>query len=173
MRAVLPALEVVPQGSQHAALKLMKDTALRSRHRRVLKDVAVELAVLDPSVKCTQARTREPMAPLPGVGKKAMRAVRAVRTLHEGCQCSGWCEEMDRQIFTFVSKRPVGESIRKEGGLKGYSGGSRMRPWKIPPCAYEQIFQLLQICQPFPIHVVIVSKFVAAGKSRISIRALA
>ena len=69
------------------------------------------------------------MAPLPGVGKKAMRAVRAVRTLHEGCQCSGWCEEMDKQIFTFVSKRPVGESIRKEGGLKGYSGGSRIRPW--------------------------------------------
>lgn len=73
--------------------------------------------------------TSEPMAPLPGVGKKAMRAVRAVRTLQEGCQCSGWCEEMDRQILTFVSKRPVGDSIRKEGGLKGYSGGNRMRPW--------------------------------------------
>ena len=74
------------------------------------------------------------MAPLPGVGKKAMSAVRAVRTLHEGCQCSGWCEEMDKQIFVCVSKRPVGESIRNDGGLKGYSGGSSMRPWKMPPC---------------------------------------
>ena len=52
------------------------------------------------------------MAPLPGVGKKAMRAVSAVRTLQEGCQCSGWCEEMDRQILALVSKRPLGVSIR-------------------------------------------------------------
>ena len=73
--------------------------------------------------------TSEPMAPFPGVGKNAMRAVRAVRTLHEGCQCSGWCEEMDKQILVFVSKRPLGVSMRKLGGLKGYSGGNRMRPW--------------------------------------------
>ena len=74
-------------------------------------------------------RTSEPMAPLPGVGKKAMSAVRAVRTLQDGCQCSGWWLEMDRQILTPVSKRPFGDSIRNEGGLKGYSGGNRMRPW--------------------------------------------
>lgn len=33
---------------------------------------------------------------------KAMSAVSAVRMLHEGCQCSGWCDEMERQIFMFV-----------------------------------------------------------------------
>ncbi len=68
------------------------------------------------------------MAPLPAVGKKAMSAVSAVRTLQDGCQCSGWCEEMERQILTFVSNRPFGDNIKNEGGLKGYSGGSRMRP---------------------------------------------
>lgn len=68
------------------------------------------------------------MAPFPGEGKKATRAVRAVLTLQEGCQCSGWCEEMERQILVLVSKRPLGLSMRKLGGLKGYSGGSRMRP---------------------------------------------
>jgi hypothetical protein len=60
---------------------------------------------------------------------KATSAVSAVRTDHEGCQCSGWCELMDRQILTPVSKRPLGESIMKAGGLKGYSAGSKMRPW--------------------------------------------
>jgi len=74
-------------------------------------------------------RTMEPMAPLPGVGMNAMSAVSAVRMLQDGCQCSGWCEEMDRQIFTPVSKRPFCVSITNDGGLKGYSGGSRMRPW--------------------------------------------
>ena len=33
---------------------------------------------------------------------KAMSAVSAVRMLHEGCQCSGWCDEIERQIFMFV-----------------------------------------------------------------------
>ncbi len=60
---------------------------------------------------------------------KAISAVSAVRTLQDGCQCSGWWLEMERQIFMFVSKRPLGVSIMKEGGLKGYSAGSRMRPW--------------------------------------------
>lgn len=46
---------------------------------------------------CALGRTREPMAPLPGVGMNAMRAVSAVRTLHEGCQCSGWWLLIDRQ----------------------------------------------------------------------------
>lgn len=74
-------------------------------------------------------RTSEPSAPWPGVGMNAMSAVSAVRTLHDGCQCSGWCEEMERQILTPVWKRPLGVSIMKAGGLKGYSAGSRMRPW--------------------------------------------
>lgn len=74
-------------------------------------------------------RTSDPRAPPPGEGMKATRAVNAVRTLQEGCQCSGWCEEMERQILTPVSKRPLGESIMNAGGLKGYSGGSRIRPW--------------------------------------------
>lgn len=73
--------------------------------------------------------TMEPMAPLPGVGMKAAMAVRAVRTLQEGCQCSGWWEEMDRQIFVLVWKRPFGVSIMKDGGFIGYSAGRRMRPW--------------------------------------------
>ena len=75
------------------------------------------------------SRTSEPRAPFPGVGMNAMRAVRAVRTLQEGCQCSGWWAEIDRHIFTPVSKRPLGESIMNAGGLNGYSAGSRMRPW--------------------------------------------
>ena len=33
------------------------------------------------------------------------------------------------RTFTPVSKRPLGVSMMKDGGLKGYSGGSRMRPW--------------------------------------------
>jgi hypothetical protein len=73
--------------------------------------------------------TKEPMAPLPGVGIKAVSATRAVRTLHDGCQCSGWCEEMERQILVLVWKRPLGVSIMKEGGFMGYSGGRMMRPW--------------------------------------------
>ena len=36
-----------------------------------------------------EGRTKDPMAPAPWVGRKAMRAIRAVRTLQEGCQCSG------------------------------------------------------------------------------------
>ena len=43
-----------------------------------------------------RGHTSEPMAPLPGVGMKAISAVRAVRTLQEGCQCSGWWLLMDR-----------------------------------------------------------------------------
>ncbi len=36
-------------------------------------------------------------------------------------------------ILTFVSHRPFGVSIMNAGGLKGYSAGSRMRPWYTPP----------------------------------------
>lgn len=60
---------------------------------------------------------------------KAMSAMSALRTLHDGCHDSGWCEEMDRQIFMLVSNRPLGVSITKAGGLKGYSAGMMMRPW--------------------------------------------
>jgi hypothetical protein len=66
---------------------------------------------------------------LPGVCIKATRATSAERTLQEGCHDSGWWEEMERQILTPVSKRPLGVSITKAGGLKGYSAGMRMRPW--------------------------------------------
>lgn len=57
--------------------------------------------------------TMEPMAPLPAVGMKAMSATSALRTLQEGCQCSGWYEDMDRQILTPTSKRPLGDSMMK------------------------------------------------------------
>lgn len=50
------------------------------------------------------------MAPAPCVGMKPMMARRAVRMLQEGCQDSGWCPLMLRQIFLFVSKRPFGWS---------------------------------------------------------------
>ena len=40
----------------------------------------------------------------------------------------------DPSTLTPVSKRPLGDSMIKEGGLKGYSGGSKMRPWYKPPC---------------------------------------
>ena len=63
--------------------------------------------------------TREPRAPFAGVGMKAISAVRAVLTDQEGCQCSGWCAEMDRQILTPVSNLPLGVNSMKAGGLKG------------------------------------------------------
>eukprot|EP00982_Pelagococcus_subviridis_P016694 31494-Pelagococcus_subviridis.AAC.11 len=43
----------------------------------------------------------------------------AVRTLHDGCQCSGWWLDIERQIFAFVSKRPEGVSSMNDGGLNG------------------------------------------------------
>jgi hypothetical protein len=58
----------------------------------------------------------------------AINAVSAVLTLQLGCQCSGWWLDIERQIFVPVWKRPLGVSIMKAGGLKGYSLGSRMRP---------------------------------------------
>ena len=45
------------------------------------------------------------MAPLLGVGMKAMRAVRAVRTLQLGCQCSGWWLLMLRHTCSGSSRR--------------------------------------------------------------------
>jgi len=59
------------------------------------------------------------MAPSALVGKKAERATSAVRRLQLGCQCSGWCALMDRQILVFTSKRPLGW-----GG-----GGSQVASW--------------------------------------------
>ncbi len=57
-----------------------------------------------------------------------MSATKATRTLQDGCQCSGWCDDMDKQILTPVSNRPLGDIIMNEGGLKGYSGGRMIRP---------------------------------------------
>ena len=59
----------------------------------------------------------------------ARTAVSAVRTDQEGCQCSGWCCVMERQIFVLVSNLPLGVSSTNEGGLNGYSGGNSTRPW--------------------------------------------
>ena len=73
--------------------------------------------------------SKDPIAPSAGVGMNARTAVSAVRTDHEGCQCSGWCAVMERQIFVCVSNRPLGVRSTNEGGLNGYSAGSRMRPW--------------------------------------------
>lgn len=80
------------------------------------------------------APTSDPSAPAPGEGMNATSAVSAVRTLQLGCQCSGWWLDMERHILTLVWNRPLGVSIMKLGGLKGYSAGSRMRPWYRPPC---------------------------------------
>ena len=63
------------------------------------------------------------------LGKKAMRAVMMVRMPHAGCQCSGWCAETERQIFLPTVNRPDALSGAIDGGLKGYSAGSVMRPW--------------------------------------------
>ena len=62
-----------------------------------------------------------------------MSAVMIVRMPHAGCQCSGWCAETERQIFLPTVKRPEALSSVIEGGLKGYSGGSVIRPWERPP----------------------------------------
>lgn len=115
------------------------------------------------------------MAPSGAEGMNAISAMSAVRTLHDGCQCSGWCCEMDKHSFVPTSNRPLGckktrrrrqrrvpwsptvverldwtlalyeglgwrtVCIMNEGGLKGYSAGSRMRPWNKPPCQAAQL----------------------------------
>ncbi len=56
-----------------------------------------------------------------------------VRMPHAGCQCSGWCAETERQIFLPTVNRPDALSSAIDGGLKGYSAGSVMRPWYRPP----------------------------------------
>ena len=70
---------------------------------------------------------------MPSVGKKATSAVMMVRMPHAGCQCSGWCAEMERQIFLPTWKRPFGVRNTMFGGFIGYSAGSRIRPWYTPP----------------------------------------
>ena len=52
---------------------------------------------------------------LGGEGMNARTAVSAVRTDQEGCQCSGWCCVMERQIFVLVSNLPLGVSSTNEG----------------------------------------------------------
>jgi hypothetical protein len=39
---------------------------------------------------------------------------------------------MLRHISRFASKRPDGVRKRKEGGRRGYVGGSTIRPWYMP-----------------------------------------
>jgi len=56
-----------------------------------------------------------------------------VRMSQPGCQSSGWCWEMLRQIFLPTSKRPVGHRNMNSGGLYGYCEGRMMRPWYSPP----------------------------------------
>ena len=36
---------------------------------------------------------------------------------------------MERQIFVMVSNLPDGVRSMNDGGLNGYSGGRRIRPW--------------------------------------------
>lgn len=82
------------------------------------------------ALRSSGEKSRDPIAPSPSVGMKPMMASSAVRMLHEGCQLSGWWPEIDKHIFLFVSKRPFGVSRMIDGGFKGYSVGSTMRPWK-------------------------------------------
>jgi hypothetical protein len=69
------------------------------------------------------------MAPSAGVGKKLISASRINRIPHAGCHSSGWYAEKDKHTLTLVSNLPDGVRNRMEGGLKGYSGGSRILPW--------------------------------------------
>ena len=52
---------------------------------------------------------------------------------HAGNHVSGWYAEMDRQTFILVSNRPLGVSRTIDGGRNGYSVGSKILPWYIPP----------------------------------------
>lgn len=45
---------------------------------------------------------------LTSLEKKAIIAIKAVLIPQEGCQLSGWKDEMDRQIFLLVSNLPDG-----------------------------------------------------------------
>lgn len=70
-----------------------------------------------------------PTAPSPLVGMKLTSASKIRRMPQAGSHVSGWYAEMLRQTFILVSNRPLGVSRMMDGGRKGYSVGSRMRPW--------------------------------------------
>lgn len=61
------------------------------------------------------------------------RTLLPVRMSHPGCQSSGWCCEILRQIFLPTSKRPVGQRNMNSGGLYGYCAGRIILPWYTPP----------------------------------------
>ena len=56
-----------------------------------------------------------------------------MRMSQPGCQSSGWCCEMLRQIFLPTSNRPVGHKNMNSGGLYGYCEGRMILPWNNPP----------------------------------------
>ena len=85
------------------------------------------------SLLCSSLKSIPPNAPSLGVTINARIAVNAVLTDQLGCQCSAWYDVIDKQIFVNVSKRPFGVKSIKFGGLNGYSTGSKMRPWYMPP----------------------------------------
>ena len=51
-----------------------------------------------------------------------------IRT-HMGFHVSGWKSDMLRQRRVLGLKRPLGVSMRMEGGFRGYSGGNLSLPW--------------------------------------------
>ncbi len=85
------------------------------------------------SLLCSSLKSIPPNAPSLGVTINARIAVNAVLTDQLGCQCSAWYDVIDKQIFVNVSNLPFGVKSIKFGGLNGYSTGSKMRPWYMPP----------------------------------------
>lgn len=83
-----------------------------------------------------------------GVHCRGPQCVQTIRCNHRHCSDEAAVQvnaatqvQGDSRIivptFMPVSKRPLGLSMRNEGGLNGYSGGSRMRPWYKPPCGVQ------------------------------------
>lgn len=48
---------------------------------------------------------------------------------HMGFHVSGWKSDMLRHSRVLGLNRPLGVSIRMEGGFRGYSGGNLSFPW--------------------------------------------
>ena len=75
------------------------------------------------------------MAPLPGVGMKAMSAVRAVRTLQLGCQCSGWWLLMLRHTCGGkwrVNRLNASDSVMVTWAQRQTAGGTRPQTLDAP-----------------------------------------
>lgn len=69
-----------------------------------------------------------PIAPSPLVGINDINATNTVLMLHDGCQCSGWYEDILKQILVPTSNLPLSLRRTMLGGLKGYSGGRIILP---------------------------------------------